>query len=73
MKEINDAKKIEGGRRAYDYKKMKDLMDQGLLPVKIASRLHTSSVQSIRHSMERIKNPHISRMNKYLLVELHFF
>ena len=31
-------------------------MDQGLSPVKIASRLHTSSVQSIRHSMERIKN-----------------
>ena len=56
MKEINDAKKIKGRKRAYDYKKIEDLMDQGLSPVKIASRLHTSSVQSIRHSMERIKN-----------------
>ena len=37
-------------------KKIEDLMDQGLSPVKIASHFHTSSVQSIRHSMERIKN-----------------
>ena len=56
MKGINDAKKIKGRKRAYDYKKIEDLMDQGLSPVKIASRLHTSSVQSVRHSMERIKN-----------------
>ena len=56
MKGINDAKKIKGRKRAYDYKKIEDLMDQGLSPVKIASRLHISSVQSIRHSMERIKN-----------------
>ncbi len=56
MKEINDAKKIKGRKRAYDYKKIENLMDQGLSPVNIVSRLHTSSVQSIRHSMERIKN-----------------
>ena len=56
LKEINDAKKIKGRGRAYDYKKIENLMDQGFSPVQIASRIHTSSVQSIRHSMERIKN-----------------
>jgi hypothetical protein len=49
-------KKIGKRRRAYDYKKVKDPMDQGYSPVQIASHIRTRSNQSLTHVMEKIKS-----------------
>ncbi|MCW6168587.1 MAG: hypothetical protein LVQ96_03180 [Thermoplasmatales archaeon] len=52
---INKGKVKNVRGRSYNYNKIENLLDEGLSTGEIAARLHTDSLQSVRHAIEKIK------------------